>query len=96
MQVTTDVMTWFFRRSDQSWEGDRLKAPYKTKKTQVNQYVDLHSGPSYIVYVKYSTILNVAYVTMMYGVGMPALFPIAVVTYWIMLIHEKYHMAYTY
>jgi hypothetical protein len=56
----------------------------------------MYSGPSYIVYVKYSSILNVVYVTMMYGIGMPILFPIAVATLGIHWIHERYHMAYTY
>jgi hypothetical protein len=33
---------------------------------------------------------------MMYGLGLPILFPIAVLTYGIFWLHEKYHMAYTY
>jgi len=40
--------------------------------------MDLYSGPEYIIHYKYSLLLNSAFVTMMYGLGMPILFPIAV------------------
>jgi len=33
---------------------------------------------------------------MMYGLGLPILFPIAAFTYGLFWLHEKYHMAYTY
>jgi hypothetical protein len=81
---------------DQSWEKDPREAPYKTKCTQVSQYVTMYSGPEYIVHFKYSSVFNVTFVTMMYGVGLPILYPIAVMTYLIFWVHEKYHMAYTY
>lgn len=56
----------------------------------------MYSGPEYIVHFKYSSVFNVTFVTMMYGVGLPILYPIAVLTYLIFWVHEKYHMAYTY
>ena len=96
MQVVADVQTWLFRRMDQSWEKDPLKIPYTTKKTQVSQYVAMYSGMDYIVHFKYSAVMNVTYVTMMYGVGLPILFPIAIASYVIFWLHEKYHMAYNY
>ena len=96
MQVISDLQVWLARRSDQSWEKDALKIPYATKKTQVSQYFKLYTGADYIVHFKYSGILNVTYVTMMYGLGLPILFPIAVFTYGLFWLHEKYHMAYTY
>jgi hypothetical protein len=33
---------------------------------------------------------------MMYGVGLPILFPIAAVTYAILWVHDRYHVAYNY
>ena len=51
--------------------------PYKTKKTGMAAFKDLWSGWDYVVHFKYSFVLNVVFVTMMYGVGMPILFPIA-------------------
>lgn len=56
----------------------------------------MYSGPSYIVHFKYSAIFNVTFVTMMYGLGLPILFPIAVLNYVIFYLLERWHMAYTY
>ena len=41
-------------------------------------------------------ILNITFVTLMYGVGVPILFPIAVASYTIIWSLERYQLAYTY
>lgn len=69
---------------------------YYTKTTQIYQYLDLYTGPDYIVHYKYSGILNVTYVTMLYGLGLPMLFPIAFLSYFIFWATERYQIAYTY
>jgi len=56
--------------------------PYKTKKTSMAALRILYSGGDYIIHFKYSGMLNIAYITMMYGMGMPSLFPIAALNYW--------------
>ena len=48
------------------------------------------------MHFKFSNILNVTYVTMMYGVGLPALFPIAFLSYFIFWATERYQIAYAY
>jgi hypothetical protein len=53
-------------------------------------------GPEFIIHHKYSNILNVTFVTMMYGVGIPILFPIACLNFTIMWLLERYHLAYTF
>ena len=58
--------------------------------------MDLYSGAEYILHYKYSMILNTTYVTMMYGLGMPILFPIAALNYFVFWATERYQMAYTY
>ena len=58
--------------------------------------MDLYSGPDFIIHFKYSAILNVTYVTMLYGLGMPILFPIAAVSYFIYYCCERYGLAYIY
>ena len=50
---------------------------YKSKKTSLAAYRDLYSGVDYIIHFKYSGMINIMYITMMYGLGMPILFPIA-------------------
>jgi hypothetical protein len=79
-----------FRRMDRSWGSDT----YKTKKTSMQLYVDLYSGPEYFIHFKYSGILNVTFVTMMYGVGLPILFPIAAFTYFNLYTIERLLVAY--
>lgn len=44
-------------------------------------YKVIHSGIEYDIHFKYSAVLNVACVTMMYGVGMPILFPVAAINF---------------
>ena len=53
------------------------KDPHKTKKTSMAQFKMLHSGKDYIIHFKFANVLNVIYITMMYGVGIPLLFPVA-------------------
>lgn len=69
--------------------------PYDTKKTGMSQFKIAWSGMDYIVHFKFANVLNVYFVTLMYGVGLPILFPLAalnflnqwwtervIVTYW--------------
>lgn len=53
------------------------KDPYKTKKTSMAAFKALWSGGDYVIHFKYSQVLNVTFISMMYGIGMPLLFPIA-------------------
>lgn len=69
---------------------------YHTKQTQIYSYIDLYVGPDYVIHFKYSQILNVTFVTMMYGLGMPILFPIAGLSYFIFWMVERYQIAFTY
>ena len=63
---------------------------YNTKQKQIYALIDLYAGPEYIIHFKYSGILNVTFVTMMYGAGLPLLFPIAVLSYFILWMVERY------
>ena len=69
---------------------------YKTRQSQIYSYIDLYVGPDHVIHFKYSQLLNVTFVTMMYGLGMPILFPIAGVSYLVFWLVERYQIAYTY
>ena len=56
----------------------------------------MYAGPEYIIHFKYSGILNVTYVTLMYGLGLLLLFPIALLSYIIFWLVERYQIAYVY
>lgn len=68
--------------------------PYKTKKTSMAALRILYSGGDYIIHFKYSGMLTVAFITMMYGMGMPALFPIAALNLWNQYVAERVVVAY--
>lgn len=70
------------------------KNHYVTKKTSMAKFKMLHGGKDYIIHFKYSNVLNVAYITMMYGLGMPLLFPIAMVNYLNQYFCERVIVAY--
>lgn len=62
---------------------------YRTKKTTVQQYVDLYGGPEYLIYWKYSRITNMAWVTFMFGPGIPILYPTFLLALLIQYISER-------
>ena len=41
------------------------------------KFKDLWIDGNYVLHFKYSGILNIVFITMMYGMGLPLLFPIA-------------------
>jgi uncharacterized membrane protein YidH (DUF202 family) len=61
------------RKMDMKWGKNR----YVTKKTSMIAYKKVWSGGEYVMHVKDSGILLIVFVTCMYGVGMPLLFPVA-------------------
>jgi hypothetical protein len=75
----------FFRLIDSCCTLNR----YKTKCKSIQGYLDIHNGPELQIYFKYSSILNTVFVTFMYGYGIPALFPIALIFFIILFIVEK-------
>ena len=95
-QCATVTIAHGLRWMDSDFEKDPVKAPYMTKKTQVSQYVKLYSGPGYMIHQKYSQLFNVTFVTMLYGAGMPILFPIAAFSYFNVWWLEKLNLAYFY
>lgn len=55
--------------------------PYDTKKTSMTQFKQTWSGQDYIIHFKFANVLNVYYVTLMYGMGLPILFPLAALNF---------------
>ena len=76
---------------------DRLPAANGlTRKTTIQQYVNLHSGPEYFMHYKYSGLMNVAFLALMFGTGMPQLFPIAALSFVVLYSIENYMLYYLY
>ena len=67
-----------------------------TKKISVQQYVNTYAGPMYFLHFRYSGIMNIVFITMMFGTGIPILFPIAAVSLLILFCLENYMIYYVY
>ena len=50
--------------------------------------MDLYSGPDYLIHFRYAALLNIIFVTMFYGTGLPILYPIAFVSILILYLSE--------
>jgi len=89
--VTAIVVPALKQKLDRKFGKDH----YVTKKTSFAAYKDLYSGAEYFIHFKYSGILNIMYITMMYGVGMPILFLIAAINFLNQYVCERCIVAYT-
>lgn len=67
-----------------------------TKKTTQFGYITLWSGPIYMMHFKYSSMLTQVYMSFIYGLFLPALFPIAMMGIANLYICEKYQIYYWY
>ncbi|CDW77052.1 UNKNOWN [Stylonychia lemnae] len=82
----------FFRQLDRGWSTQS----WRTKCFTISQYIDIHGGPEYTIHYKYSAILNITYITFMFGAGMPVLFPIALASFLTLYFMERLMVAYSY
>ena len=68
----------------------------KTKTKSVRAYVEIHAGPIFYIHFKYAAVLNIVFITMLYGFGIPILFPIAAFSFAIMYFLETALLYYSY
>ena len=61
---------------------------YETKTKSIQAYLDIRCGPAYLMHFKYSSILNIVFITVMFGFGIPELFPIAGISFLIIYLLE--------
>lgn len=54
------------------------------------------NGPVYYMHYKYSSIMNITFLTMMFGPGMPILFPIAFMSVLVLYSLEIFMLYYVY
>lgn len=66
----------------------------KTKLTTIQGYIQLYSGPEHSMNYKYALILSTIFITFMFGLAMPLLFPIAAFTFFNLLLMERILLTY--
>jgi len=85
------------RQLDKGWK--HLLNPLSVKHTKcltIPQYVELWSGPMHVMYTPYAICLNTIYTTLMYGIPLPVLYPIACLTFANVYIVERMCVCYWY
>jgi hypothetical protein len=90
------VMFFSLRTAYRLWDNSFTFKSSNTKTKILIDYVNLYSGPEYVIHYKYSFILNVVFMTFMFGAGMPILFPIALCSLIVLYIMERLQAAYSY
>lgn len=70
--------------------------PYSTKTKSIQQYVNLYSGPDFLIHYKYSRILNIVFVCFMYGLALPWMFIYGLVGLIVTYIVDKILIVYYY
>lgn len=68
----------------------------KTKKVTIQQFINVYAGPEVVVHFRYSSILNMVFVTFTHGLAIPLLFPITLVGVTNIYICERISFAYLY
>jgi len=90
------AMRFVPRWMDRGYKCVMKEDKYNTKTTSIMSYIDLYAGPEFLMHFKYSAILNIVFVTFMYGLGLPLLFVYAVVALTILWVSEKLLFFYSY
>lgn len=85
-------MKFVFNLMDRSYKKDS----YLSKKKSISLYVDAYSGPQFSYHLRYASLLNTCFVTLMYGTALPLLYPIALITFVIFYVNEKLLIFYYY
>jgi len=67
-----------------------------TKKKTADQYIKLYGGPVFLMHFKYSSILVQVFVSFLYGMFIPVLFPIALFGIFNIYVVERMTLAWFY
>ena len=88
---------FLYRSIDQRRCSCRLALNIKqTRAKTIKAFEEIYSGPLFDLHWKYAYILNVVYMTFLFGAGLPILFPIALVSLILLYCVSKILLAYSY
>lgn len=88
---------WFSVRSLKRILDKRNATEEKpSNSNSIQQFINKFCGPQFFIHYKYSTILNTVYIAMMFGPGMPFLFPVAFCSLTVLYCLEVYMLFYVY
>ena len=94
MPIAGVIITYMIPATYQKLDNGFTNDNYVTKQSSMSKYKEIYGGASYTLHFKYSEFLNVTFICMMYGVGIPILFPVAVVYFLIAYVCERISLAF--
>ena len=89
------IMKQIFRILDRGSSGS-VDSTKQSKKTTKQAFIDLYSGPVYMIHFKYSTVIMQVYIAFAYGLFVPFLFITSTIGVINMYIVERMCMYYFY
>ena len=89
------IMKQIFRILDRGSSGS-VDSTKQSKKTTKQAFIDLYSGPVYMIHFKYSTVIMQVYIAFAYGLFVPFLFITSTIGVINMYIVERLCMYYFY
>jgi len=90
--VKETIIRKLMGRLDSGCSGDR----FKTKSRTIQSYKAAYSGPDMPIHFKYSEALNITFLAMLYGFGMPIMYPMAMAILSSQRLCERIQVAYNY
>ena len=85
---------WFSTRYLKRFLDKRGSETSNSKSLQ--QYINVWSGPQFYIHYKYSSIMNITFITFMFGAGLPILFVYASLSLLVLYCLENYMLYYVY
>jgi hypothetical protein len=96
MPIVEFVINWGLKNGirllDRSFSSDR----FKSKKRSIQLYIDIYSGPDYMIHLRFSTIMNLVFICFMYGTALPLLYPLALWSFFVLFSLERILVCYYY
>jgi len=65
------------------WDTGGKMSHHYTRQSTAEGYKNVYKGSEYLTYIKFSNVLNLVYIAMTYGIGIPVLFPVATIALFI-------------
>lgn len=88
---------WFSYRSLFRWKDIvGTKEDHPTKSCTIQQYINKWQGPQFFIHYKYSSMMNITFISMVFGPSMPILFPVASASLFVLYFLETYMLFYVY
>lgn len=93
LPIISCIIAFTVPKLKQYYDNKGTGDPYVTRSTTLSKYKYYNGGSEYMIHFKYSDALNVTFVSLMYGLAIPLMFPIAVITLRLQNLCEKIAIA---